>query len=155
MVWVGTWQWQSRGGRRDKMISCLWRNTKKRLKIICNHNIVFIPGSWLRVAAVSLPLGGDRRYFNGNNFNSTCDLSVTSSLLCWQATGSVTQWGLALSHHWLSPSSYRVSVALSRRNYVAPFSWLYPDNVSFQFTRERIDCWRGQGQGTGGTGSQQ
>ena len=86
----------------NEVISCQIqrRDTKQNLQ----PQIVFIPGSSM---AGSLPLGGDRRYFNGNNFNSTSDLGFVAMTGQWSP--GPTQ-GLALSHHGLSPSCDTVSV---------------------------------------------
>ena len=70
MLWLGLGH--DKEGRNE-MTSC--RIQRRDTKQICNHKIVFIPGfmSPLRLLAGSLPLGGDRRYFNSDNFNSTPD----------------------------------------------------------------------------------
>ena len=113
---------------RNAMISCQQSNTKKRHKTDFATTKLFSSHSRLHVTegglAGSLPLGGDRRYFNGNNFNSTSDPVFVVMTSHWP---SHTTQGLALSHHRLSPSCDTVSVSevsLTICDYVAPFSWL-------------------------------
>ena len=85
------------------MTSC--RIQRRDTKQICNHKIVFISGSVsLRLLAGSLPPGGDRRYFNGNNFNSTPDPGFVVMTSQWPSQ--------VLSHHRLSPSCDMVSVGV-------------------------------------------
>ena len=105
------------------MTSC-WiqrRDTKQ----ICNHKIVFISGSVsLRLLAGSLPLGGDGRYFNGNNFNSTPDPGFVVMTSQWPSQ--------VLSHHRLSPSCDMVSVGV-----IALTMWLC---CSFLMITAPVQC---------------
>ena len=146
MLWLGLGH--DKEGRNE-MTSCQRPNTKKRHKTEFATTKLF---SFLarchcgHCLSGALPPGGDRRYFNGNNFNFTSDLGFVVMTSQWPShtvrswhyviTGchphatQVTDWRLGLTM-WLS-------ILLLSHDYS-------PGNVSFQFTLElTVDVGRGE-----------